>query len=168
MIVSRRSKLITNTLRAGLTPDDRTPRQVAHTKHGGRYTRLYSIWKNMRRRCDLPTHPDYPRYGGRGITVCPEWSDFSKFREDMGDPPSPLHTLDRKEVNGSYCKSNCRWATSKEQNRNRRDTRVVQYLGRSMSLAEAAELAGVPYKKAHERLQSGMTIERVLSRIDYK
>jgi hypothetical protein len=77
----------------------------------------------MIERCTNPNHRGYPRYGGRGITVCERWKlSFSKFLEDMGRKPSPLHTIDRIDNDRGYGPGNCRWATGAEQNRNRCST----------------------------------------------
>ena len=73
----------------------------------------------MRARCNNPGHPQYSDYGGRGITICDRWNDFSLFVEDMGERPDG-HTLDRKENDGNYEPSNCCWATKPQQQRNRR------------------------------------------------
>lgn len=153
-------------LRRGITRHcgcDSSARSRAATTHGGSRTRLYRIWKNMHRRCDLETHPDFPNYGGRGIEVCQEWSDFARFREDLGEP-GPRATLDRIDNDGDYEPGNCRWATPKQQARNTRRNRLVTYRGRRMSLAEASELAGVPYKKVWERIsRQGWALGRALT-----
>lgn len=84
---------------------------------------LYVTWANMRRRCNSPSATAYKDYGGRGVTVCPEWDDFWQFVEDMGDKPSPQHTLDKdmiKPGNLVYCKEYCCWATKQEQEENKR------------------------------------------------
>lgn len=91
-----------------------------HSVNGpdGKPTRTYHTWRAMRKRCLYPSHHRYPRYGGRGITICPEWDDFSKFLADMGERPEG-RTLDRIDTDGNYELSNCRWATPKEQRANR-------------------------------------------------
>jgi hypothetical protein len=84
------------------------------------YHPLYEIWRAMRMRCLSKKHRAYQRYGGRGIKICPRWIEsFSNFLEDVGDRPTPKHTLDRINNDGNYEKSNCRWATRYEQSINR-------------------------------------------------
>lgn len=89
------------------------------TVHGGNGTPAHKSWRHMRDRCLNPKSKQYRYYGGRGITICPEWDDFAVFRADMGEPPEG-YTLDRIDPNGGYTPSNCRWASKTTQARNQR------------------------------------------------
>lgn len=88
-----------------------------HSKRGKR-SKTYNTWRAMLQRCLQKTHDKYPRYGGRGITVCSDWRTFTNFLKDMGERPKNK-TLDRINVNGHYEPSNCRWATMKQQAKNK-------------------------------------------------
>lgn len=78
----------------------------------------YRSWTSMRQRCSNPNHPNYLRYGGRGISVCPEWDCFEKFMRDMGARPKG-GSIDRIDTNGDYTPDNCKWSSAAEQSRNR-------------------------------------------------
>lgn len=94
-------------------------------KHGKRHSRAYNTWANMHQRCRNPQHPRYKDWGGRGVVICERWYSFSAFYADMGDPP-PGMTLDRRDNDGPYDPSNCRWATSATQNQNKRRLTAAQ------------------------------------------
>lgn len=82
-----------------------------HEKHGMNTRPEYSIWNNMIARCSNPCSIAYEKYGGKGIKVCDRWKDsFVSFYEDMGDRPSPEHSIDRIDGSKGYYKENCRWA----------------------------------------------------------
>lgn len=124
---------------------------MSNFKHGKYGSPIYISWFQMLQRCLNPRCKSYKSYGGRGIKVCHEWKKFENFYRDMGDKPSLKHTLERKDNNGNYEKTNCRWATQKEQNNNRRSTIFITINGQINSLKFWVEKAGLNYKNFHER-----------------
>lgn len=87
--------------------------------HGKSGTGAYRSWEHMKSRCNNNKSTKYNDYGGRGIKVCPEWDSFINFYNDMGDRPEGME-LDRIDVNGNYCKENCRWIRPSANMNNRR------------------------------------------------
>lgn len=117
----------------------------------------------MRNRCERTNDRQYKDYGGRGIKVCERWGKFANFLEDMGLRPEGT-TLDRIDNDGNYEVNNCRWIDRKSQNRNRRDNRIVTFMGKKLCLAEACELSGVSYAVARTRLDRlGWSEEKTFS-----
>lgn len=94
-----------------------------YEKHGMRHTKTYKSWYNMLQRCSNSKINRWHIYGGRGIKVCERWQDFRNFFADMGERPED-HSLDRINVEGNYEPGNCRWATQKEQQNNRRNNKL--------------------------------------------
>lgn len=122
------------------------------------------IFTNILQRCYNPNNPAFARYGGRGITVCDRWREsFEVFLADMGRRPSPKHSIDRIDNDGHYEPSNCRWATSKEQRRNRRDVRHITFNGESLLLTEWAARLGENYRMLAHRLERRWPIESALT-----
>lgn len=113
----------------------------------------YTAWCTMKNRCYTKTHKNYEEWGGRGIRVCSRWLEsFDNFIEDMGQKPSRQHSLDRINNNGDYEPSNCRWATSKQQNSNKRNRRNLEYNGDVKSLSEWAALLGIDKRLLWQKL----------------
>lgn len=105
-----------------------------------------------------------PHYGKKGIQVCAEWrTDYQRFLADMGEVPSPNHSIDRIDSNGHYEPNNCRWATDIEQARNANTNRVMEFQGRRMTMAEASEVYGIAYSALQQRMTAGWSAERALT-----
>jgi hypothetical protein len=138
------------------------PRPLSPDRH--RQFSEYALWIQMKARCNNPRHLYYHNYGGRGIQVCERWrKSFKDFYADVGPRPSRKHTLDRINNNGNYEPGNVRWATRTEQNRNRRDNRMMTLNGETYCMAEWAEKLGVDYAILHGRLYQGWSDERALT-----
>lgn len=131
------------------------------TKHRGRGTRLYSIWKNMKARCYNPNNEKFPIYGGRGISVCPEWrTDFKPFRDwALSHGYQDDLTIDRIDVNGNYCPENCRWANAIQQMRNKQHNHLITYKNTTKTLAEWAEQFHIDRRTISRRLNQCWTVE---------
>lgn len=132
--------VVSQSLREGLSKSCgcQKSRMIADSKiqHGRSGTRAYQTWSDMVRRCTNPDVSNWFLYGGRGIKVCDEWMMFENWNADMGDPPPGL-SLERINNDGNYERSNCKWATVAEQNRNHRvdkDPATGLYIGRDRSL----------------------------------
>lgn len=132
-------------------------------RHGMYGTPEYRAWVSMLGRCTNPSIRSYPNYGGRGIRVCPEWEDFETFFAAMGRRPTSGHSLDRIDVNGNYEPANCRWATVKEQARNKRTSHVLSVGGESATISEWAERTGIGKGTIRERLRRGWSPERAIA-----
>lgn len=132
-------------------------------KHGHSVQRAasptYSSWAAMLKRCANPNATGYEHYGGRGIRVCEAWQAFENFLADMGERPVGM-TLDRIDVNGNYEPGNCRWATRKQQERNTRQTRWLDYDGRKWCATDLAEHLGVARHVLYGRIGRGWPPER--------
>ena len=134
----------------------------AHARRDSKRPREYNSWAQMRSRCNDPGANGYRHYGGRGIRVCEEWSDFRRFLADMG-PCEMGRSLDRINVDGNYEPTNCRWATRKEQAANTRRRRELEHMGFRLSVKEWADKLGVPVGRISSRLRRGWPVEKALS-----
>lgn len=136
-----------------------------HSTHSRSKTQEYAIWNQMMQRCYNAKNQRYSSYGGRGIIVCERWHKFENFLEDMGERPSKEHSLERIDNNGNYELANCKWATKKEQCRNRRSNHLLTYNGETKLIIEWAELLGLEDYTIYNRLRLGWPVEKVLRRI---
>ena len=107
---------------------------TVNLKHGMDGTKFYRKWDAMKQRCLSPNHPSFKNYGGRGITVCDRWLKFENFRDDMNESylkhvqefGTKNTTIERRNNNLGYSKDNCKWATQKENNGNKRSNRLFK------------------------------------------
>jgi hypothetical protein len=141
-----------------------TTKHGAARRVGGKKVSEYLVWRNMKRRCHDPKNKHYENYGGRGITVCPEWiNDYAAFAAHVGKRPSPTHSIERIDNNGHYEPGNVRWATQSEQCRNQRKSILLTHGGETKPLKEWAEKLRIPYYTLFARIRKlGWSVERAL------
>jgi hypothetical protein len=126
-------------------------------------TPTYQSWRHIFQRCYNPKHNAYNRYGGRGIKVCDRWLEsYENFLLDMGERPIGMY-LDRIDNNGDYTPENCRWATPKEQARNKRNNHLLTYNGETRCLAEWAEITGIHPQTLINRIRNGWDVPKALT-----
>jgi len=134
------------------------------TTHGMSKTPEYKSWSAMQERCRNPKSSYYANYGGRGVEVCARWREsFENFFADMGRMPGSGYSLERIDNNGDYEPGNCRWATRKEQMRNKRTNHLLTLQGKTMTLAEWAEVVGIESSAIRQRLNRGWSVEEALT-----
>lgn len=151
-------------LRTGHTQSCGCLKKDLQTIHGKSNTPEWFSWHDLIDRCYNPADKDYGNYGGRGITVCKRWREsFENFLADMGERPSPKHTIERKNNSEDYRPDNCKWATALEQGRNRRDNFLITVDGITLCVSEWAERVGINYYTLWSRIQKhGWTPERAV------
>lgn len=133
--------------------------------HGETKTRLFKIWSSMHERCEREKHPHFKDYGGRGVTVCDEWDEFIPFREwSLQNGYNDLLTIDRKNSDGNYEPSNCRWVTMKTQQNNKRNNHTIELNGEVHTISEWSEITGIGKTTIKERINMGWPIEDVLTK----
>lgn len=132
-------------------------------------TKLYIIWENILKRCNNPNRHNYKYYGGKGIKS--EWKNYEDFKKDMYESyiihirNYPNDTLiERIDSNKNYSKENCKWATRKENSRNKSNTRLISHNSKILSLAEWCEILKLDYAFIHLRLRRGWSFIEAISR----
>ena len=136
----------------------------ANTIHAQKHTRLYTIWQNIKARCNNPKSEFYKNYGGRRITICDDWNSFISFRDwALANGYANNLFIERKNNNGNYTPENCCFASMKEQSRNRRSNRFEIYNGLKKTVAEWAEIAGLKYSTLLKRLRLGWSIGKAIN-----
>lgn len=140
----------------------------ARARHGLWRSKEYSIWRGLRSRCMEPTDTHYHRYGGRGITVCPEWahsSGFDAFYAYMGPAPVGVRvSIDRINNDGNYEPGNVRWATPKQQSNNTSRNIRTMFRGKLRTLSEIADISGEAYHRVNQRFRRGLLGEQLVTR----
>lgn len=153
-----------NSLRTGNTTScgcqKRDSTVARNLKHGLKYRgspapEHYGIWTHIKDRCQNPDCKQYRDYGGRGITICAKWrDDYTAFAADIGQKPSPAHTLDRINNNGNYEPGNVRWATRRQQRLNARHALGFRTLdGEQIALGEIAQYLAIGLWTLRERFR---------------
>lgn len=133
----------------------RDSRTSCRTTHGGSRWPEYRVWKAMRERCEKSYSSGYAMYGAKGIRVCRRWKKFENFIADMGRRPTNANSLERVDGAKGYSPSNCRWATHKDQVRNRSNTIVVTINGVTAPLAQFGERHGLKWQTIYIRYRRG-------------
>lgn len=137
--------------------------------HGLTKTPEHIVWMSVKARCFNKNTKTYARYGGRGIGMCRRWENsFSNFLKDMGQKPSPKHSIDRIDTNGPYSPKNCRWATPKEQARNTRKNVFVEILGERLCVAEWCERFSISPQRVHYMFKRGIPREEAILKLKNK
>ncbi len=133
-------------------------RGLKNRTHGLTRSPTYRSWQMMKKRCSCPDDVSYKNYGARGITYTPRWEKFQNFLQDMGEKPDGT-SLERLNNAKGYSKSNCKWATRTEQNRNRRLNILFMYRKQTKCLAEWCEELNLSYSRTYHRLTNGWSVE---------
>ena len=136
--------------------------------HGMAKTPLHNKWMSMKERCNNPHSKSYSRYGGKGIRVCQEWQEsFHSFYEwAMASGYQPGLTIDRIDNSKGYSPGNCRWATTKQQNRNYSRNHLITYKGKTKCVADWSEETGIKGSTILFRLNAGKTLDEVFDKTD--
>lgn len=134
----------------------------SNRSHGMTSSATHRVWIGMMGRCYVKTNSRYSRYGGKGITVCKEWHDFTNFLRDMGERPDGM-SIDRIDNSKGYQPGNCRWATLVGQANNKTNNRMVEVNGESKTLAMWCAEKNMPYFSVVRRIKRGWSVERALN-----
>lgn len=124
---------------------------------------VYTVWQNMKAKCNNPANPEYPRYGGAGIKVCEEWvSSYERFETDMGERP-PGYIIDREDPSKDFSPDNCRWVPRSHGTIQRSKMKTVEIDGKTLFVSDLAKIAGHRGSIIESRIRIGLRAEEVLS-----
>lgn len=132
-------------------------------QHGMSGTKIYQVWLSMKTRCNNQRSNRYEYYGGRDITYGQNWESFEDFYTDMNEEYSDGLTLDRKDSNQGYSKSNCRWVNHTVQNNNKSDNILLYHNGRLITVKEVSKLTGLSITTIYNRKQRGWSDKKVIT-----
>lgn len=119
------------------------------------------VWWAMKSRCEKPANGAFHNYGARGISICQRWQDFDAFFADMWPRPQG-GTIDRINNDGPYSPENCRWASRKEQGRNRRGNVLIECHGETLTSAGWAERIDIPANRLTSRILRGKSPQEAI------
>lgn len=142
---------------------NREATRLRNRTHGLSHLPEYAVWETMRKRCNNPRSKAYPDYGGRGITVCPEWDDFAVFFKDMGSRPTAQHQIERVGNNGNYCADNCIWALPLVQANNKRNNHHLTLDGETKTSAQWARILNIKSSTIRRRKALGWSDKDALT-----
>jgi hypothetical protein len=137
----------------------------AHVTHGMTNTPEHKVWFGIKRRCYNQNEKNYKDYGAKGIVMSDDWkNNFLSFYNDMGPRPDNSFSIERKNNQGNYEKDNCKWATSKEQGRNKSNNFCITYKGETKCASEWEEILGLNKSSGilQKRLKRGWSIEKTM------
>lgn len=138
-------------------------RSLSHSTHKDSTSRLYRIWRHIKSRCLNPNVRHYQYYGGRGISICPEWENsYESFRAwALSNGYDPTLSIDRIDVNGNYESGNCRWTNAKVQANNKTSNRLIEYNGEIRTLSEWSQILGIAHITLSKRIDDyGWDVKR--------
>ncbi len=139
-------------------------------RHGLTRTPIYRSWRHMIERCINKNDSAYKYYGGRGISVCKKWLDFIGFKDDMyksylkHKENNKSTTIERIDVNGNYCKENCKWIINEEQGKNKTNTVYIN----NKTISEWSKITGLKYSTIYRRYRKKLPINKIISKKLYE
>lgn len=138
----------------------------AITKHGQSHTKLFYVWHSMKNRCENPKHKSYEDYGAKGISVCEEWHDSTKFfKWALRNGYEEGLEIDRINVNGNYEPNNCRWVNRTQNANNKSNNKLIEHEGQTKTLAEWSRVYEVNYKNLSRLLLKGYSLDDAVKRL---
>lgn len=135
----------------------------ARVEHGLSRTSEYRVWAGLLTRCENPNSTSYKYYGKKGITVSPEWHEFTAFLADVGPRPSPEHTIERRDGTLGYEQGNAYWALREMQMNNLSSNVLLTARGETLTVAQWARKTGLLRGTIRARLKRGLMGENALA-----